>query len=75
VCRYSWFSARATNVGTEPSLFNAGAGSLTAVGKLYNSKGDRLSGSSNNSDSSVASALVPHAVAELVDALGSLLLA
>lgn len=40
--RYAWFTARATNVGTAPSLLNSAAGSLTQVGAHYNSKGDRL---------------------------------
>ncbi len=40
--RYSWFTARATNVGTLPSLFNSAPGSLTEVGTLYNSAGDSL---------------------------------
>jgi hypothetical protein len=42
VTRYAWFTARATNVGTVPSLLNSAAGSLTQVGAFYNSKGDRL---------------------------------
>lgn len=36
VQRYAWFTARATNVGTLPSLFNSDPGSLTEVGQLYN---------------------------------------
>lgn len=39
VDRYAWFTARATNVGTIPSLFASGAGVLTNVGRLYNSNG------------------------------------
>jgi len=69
--RYSWFTARATNVGTLPSLLNAGAGSLTRVGTLYNSKGDALSA---DSTPSTASALAPGgSAAALVARLGSLL--
>jgi hypothetical protein len=57
-------------VGTLPSLFNAGAGSLTPVGTLYNSKGDALSA---DSTPSAASALVPGAALALMARLGSLL--
>ncbi len=40
--RYAWFTARATNVGTIPSLLYTSAGNLTQVGAFYNAKGDRL---------------------------------
>jgi len=41
--RYAWFTARATNVGTIPSLLtSASPYQLTSVGAYYNSAGDML---------------------------------
>jgi hypothetical protein len=46
--RYSWFTARATNVGTVPSLLGPAEGQLTRVGAFYNLKGDHLPGFMSN---------------------------
>lgn len=50
-CRYAWFTARATNVGTAPSLLVDGKSTLTTVGGYYNREGDSLPDDSSSASS------------------------